>query len=109
MSSEGFSGNGATNSKREYELMLEIERLESLREDMDETGFSSLTEIQAALQLTKGGSQTPELLAKRELLEEVQDELLDLGLNTYVEVNDEIDLLHSELDKLEGFDPDAER
>lgn len=107
MSNERFSSDGGTNPKHEYELMLEIERLESLREDMDETGFSSLNEIEVALQLTKGGSETAELAARRELLEEVQDELIDLGLNTYAEINDQIKLLHTELDKLEGFDPNA--
>lgn len=98
------------SANQEYELMLTIERLESVREEMDEVGFSTLNEVEAALKLTDGSSQgngTSQLAEKRALLLEIRDELLDLGLATYAEVDDQIATLHRQLDHLEGFDSDA--
>ncbi len=53
-------------SEEEYQLMMELEQLESLKEEMDELGVSSLAEVEARMrelnlrldeiQLRDGGS-----------------------------------------------------
>ena len=52
--------------------MLELERLESLREDLLENNLSSLSEIESAL-----ATATDE---RREVLSDIRTELLDLDL-----------------------------
>jgi len=94
-------------NSREYALMLEIERLESLREEMDEAGFSTFEQVEAALTLTQGEAAADganDLVSSRALLQEIREELLELGLTTYAEVNDQISTLHRQLDELEGFE-----
>jgi hypothetical protein len=74
--------------------------LESLREDLDEVGFSTLQEVEAVLSLSGRGQngETSDLAKRLSLLEEIRDEMQDLGLDTYQEINDQINLLHSQLD-----------
>ncbi len=94
-------------SSREYTVMLNIERLESLREEMDEAGFSTFDQVEAALSLTQGEAAADganDLVSSRALLQEILDELLELGLTSYAEVNDQIGTLHRQLDELEGFE-----
>ncbi|MBN9388396.1 MAG: hypothetical protein J0I20_10120 [Chloroflexi bacterium] len=81
-----------------YDLMLRLEQLESLREDMEETGFDSLAQVESALALTVPGTDaaTDE---KRTLLVSIRDDLLELGLVGLDEVETEIEELNSQLDE----------
>ncbi len=42
----GREEEGHVTDQQEYELMLHLERLESLREEMEELGISSLAELE---------------------------------------------------------------
>ena len=81
-----------------YDLMLRLEQLESLREDMEETGFDSLAQVESALALAVPGTDaaTDE---KRTLLVSIRDDLLELGLVGLDEVETEIEELNSQLDE----------
>ncbi len=83
-----------------YRLMLDLERLESLREDLEELGLSSLAEIEAALALITPQKEA-ELQAKRELLAELRAEFRDLGLSDLKSVEATIATLNEKLDKLD--------
>ncbi len=100
--------NSKNKQSDEYSLMMLLERLETLREDLDEAGFSSLQEIEAALAITASGSNgssaiDPELEARRNHLMEIRDELLDLDIDSYSEINDQIRTINTQLD---GTDED---
>jgi DNA-binding transcriptional MerR regulator len=93
-------------SSEDYSLMLVLERLETLREELDEVGFSTLQEIEATLSITNPGSsngtsKSPDLSEKRAQLEEIRDEMLDLEVDTYQEINDQIRAIHAQLDEKE--------
>jgi|GEM_PF-1756115 len=93
-------------SAEEYSLLLVLERLETLREELDEVGFSTLKEIEATLSITttgssNGTSKSPDLSEKRAQLEEIRDEMLDLEVDTYQEINDQIRAIHTQLDETE--------
>lgn len=81
-----------------YDLMLRLEQLESLREDLEEAGYNSLAQVEAALALTVPGTDatTDE---KRALLTAIRDDLLELGLVGLDEVEDEIEELNGQLDE----------
>lgn len=80
-----------------YDLMLRLDRLESLREDLEETGLNTLAAVESALALTTP-TANPE---KRTLLEEMRQEFLDLGLSNLAEVEAQIDELNEQLDTLD--------
>ncbi len=93
-------------SAEDYSLMLVLERLETLREELDEVGFSTLQEIEATLSITNPGSSngtsnSTDLTEKRAQLEEIRDEMLDLDVDTYQEINDQIRAIHTQLDEKE--------
>ena len=81
-----------------YDLMLRLEQLESLREDMEEAGFDSLSQVESALALTVPGTDeaTDE---KRALLLSIRDDLIELDLVGLDEVEAEIEGLNSRLDE----------
>lgn len=83
----------------EYEMMMELERLESLREDLQESSFLTLAEVEAALALTKPGADE-----RRTLLEEIRTEFMHLGVTDLTGVETRIDELNAELDELHGED-----
>ena len=91
---------GEGEASEEYALLLALDRLESLREDLDEVGFSTLQEVEAVLSLSGRGQNgvSSDLKNRLSLLEEIRDEMLDLGVATYQEINDQITLLHTQLD-----------
>ncbi len=86
----------------EYEVMLVLERLESLREELEECGFGTIGEIETALAMTTSGSNgssaSANLASKRSQLEEIREEMLDLDVDSLKEINDQIRLLHQQLD-----------
>ena len=90
----------------EYNVLLLVERLESLREELEEVGFDSLKEIEAALALTGSdadGSKNGDVLNQRlAQLDEIRGEMLDLEVDSYQDVNDQIRILHEQLDEGEG-------
>jgi hypothetical protein len=73
-----------------YEMMLELERLESLREDLDELGFATIDQLEAAL-------ANPS--ADRAFLEEIRVEMLDLEISDTVALAAAIDDLNAQLDE----------
>ncbi|MEI7556475.1 hypothetical protein [Candidatus Chlorohelix sp.] len=95
---------GEGEASEEYTLLLALDRLESLREDLDEVGFSTLREVEAVLSLSGRGQngESSDLKNRLSLLEEIRDEMQDLGVDTYQEINDQINLLHSQLDSDEA-------
>jgi hypothetical protein len=80
-----------------YDLMLRLEQLESLREDLQESGFSTLAKIEAALALTVPGNN-PEAEEKRAGLTAMRADLLELGLADLAGVEAEIDRINNLLD-----------
>lgn len=80
-----------------YDLMLRLEQLESLREDLQESGFNSLAKVEAALALTVPGNN-PETEEKRAGLASIRADLLELGLADLAGVEAEIDRINSQLD-----------
>jgi hypothetical protein len=93
MSEEELEPTGGEGE--EYELMLRLEQLESLQEELDEVGCSSLNEVEKALVKPNiSGDQ-------RELLQDIRDQLLELQVNDLGEIRQEIDRLNQELDELE--------
>ena len=86
-----------------YGLMLRLEQLESLREDMQEAGFDSLSQVEAALALTVPGTD-PATDEKRELLIAIRGDLLELGLVGLDEVEAEIVELNDHLDAADEED-----
>src|SRR5918911_522386 len=83
-----------------YDLMLQLERLESLREDIEEAGFNSLPEVEAALALAVPGADAT-AGEKRALLTSIRSELLELGLSDLEEVETQIEELNNRLDELD--------
>ncbi|MDB5080927.1 MAG: hypothetical protein JWP00_2851 [Chloroflexi bacterium] len=81
-----------------YDMMLRLEQLESLREDLEESGFNSLSKVEAALALTVPGAN-PETEEKRTWLTSIRADLLELGLADQAEVEAEIDRINSQLDE----------
>lgn len=86
-----------------YDLLVRLEQLESLREDMEETGFDSLAQVESALALTVPGTD-PATDEKRELLTAIRRDLLELGFVGLDEVEAEIEQLNSQLDTPEDED-----
>jgi hypothetical protein len=86
-----MSNNNGQNSEGDntYEMMLELERLESLREDLEELGFDTVDQVEAAL-------ANPS--ADRAFLEEIRDEMLDLEISDTAALNAAIDDLNAQLD-----------
>lgn len=81
-----------------YNLMLRLERLESLREDLEEAGLSTLGEVEAALALIIP-SNNPALQEKHTQLSEIRAELLELELTGLDSLEAEIDRLNEQLDE----------
>jgi hypothetical protein len=73
-----------------YEMMLELERLESLREDLEELGFATIDQVEAAL-------ANPS--ADRAFLEEIRGEMLDLEISDTAALDAAIDDLNAQLDE----------
>jgi hypothetical protein len=80
-----------------YDLMLRLEQLESLREDLQESGFNSLAKIEAALALTVPGNNA-EAEEKRAELTAMRADLLELGLADLAGVEADIDRINNLLD-----------
>ncbi len=78
----------------EYNLMLQLEELESLEEELEEVGFGTLSEVQAALAGYKGNPHDDQY----QVLEEVRDMMTDLNLDSLREIRDQIRQLHEQLD-----------
>ncbi len=78
-----------------YGLMLELERLESLREDLLENGVSQRAELEALL------ATNPSEEDRQALLSEIQLEMLELNLSSLDELNRRIDSLNDQLDQME--------
>lgn len=94
MSQENNDENYAPENNETYDLMMRLERLESLREEMEEEGFATRGQLEAALL-----SHTPG--AKRELLEEMLEDLQSFDLPDTAALEREIDRLNEELDDLD--------
>lgn len=84
----------APSDDKSYDLMLQLERLESLREEMQEQGFVTRGQVEAAL-------ITNPAAAIRETLEEILDDLRDFDLPDVAALEREIDRLNEELDNLD--------
>jgi hypothetical protein len=80
--------------QNEYDLMLELEDLESLKEDLQEAGYTTIKEVEIALL----NISDPE---RRELLSEIKDTMLELEVEDLVQIQDLIDALNQELDQQE--------
>jgi hypothetical protein len=80
-----------------YDLMLILERLESLREDLEETDLNTLADVEAALALIVP-TNNPALQQKHVLLTEVRSEFLALGLTNRDNLQARIDQLNAQLD-----------
>lgn len=81
----------APENNETYDLMLQLERLESLREDMEDAGVNTVAEVEA--QLGKKSTDTEPLLAG------IREELTEFGLSSLEEVEAEIDGLNEQLDE----------
>jgi hypothetical protein len=76
----------------EYNLMLELENLESLKEELQEVGYSTIKEVEIALlNITD--------LERRAILSEIRDEMLELEVEDIVQIEDLIDSIHQQLDE----------
>lgn len=84
----------APSDDKSYDLMLQLERLESLREEMEEQGFVTRGQVEAAL-------TTNPAAAIRETLQEILDDLRDFDLPDTAALEREIDRLNEELDSLD--------
>ncbi len=96
MSEEEYAPEG----NKTYDLMLSLERLESLREDLEEANFKTLAEIEAALALTVPGTN-PATQEKHAMLTQLRTDLLELGLTDLAGVEAEIEKLNDQLDTLD--------
>jgi hypothetical protein len=83
-----------------YDLMITLERLESLREDLEEAGLRTLKDIEAALSLI-APNNNPSLQSKRRLLTDIRSEFLDLNLTSSESIQVQIDQINEQLDGLE--------
>jgi hypothetical protein len=81
-----------------YDLMLRLERLESLREDLEEARLNTLSEVEAALALI-APNNNPALQEKHTQLSEIRTELLELELTGLDSLEAEIDRLNEQLDE----------
>ncbi len=80
----------------DYDLMLQLDRLESLREDLLDNKLDNLTGLEAALALlVPTGPETEE---RRNDLQEIRTEMLALNLDTLDEIETQIDRLNQQLD-----------
>ncbi len=86
-----------------YDLMTELERLESLREDLAEVGLPSLTQVEGALALLTPGPD-PAMAERHAALLEIRQELRSLGLTDLASLEARIDQLNNELDELDDED-----
>lgn len=80
-----------------YALMLRLEQLESLREDLEESGFDSLAKLEGVLALTVPGNN-PQAEEKRAGLTAMRADLLELGLSDLAGVEAEIERINNLLD-----------
>ncbi len=80
-----------------YSLMMRLEQLESLREDLQDSGFASLAKVEAALALSVPGN-SPEIEEKRTWLTSIRVDFLELGLADLAGVETEIDQINGQLD-----------
>ena len=96
----------------EYSLMLALERLESLREDLDELGYGSLQEVEGALTMTANGAQpggngvynnSAVVVGNvdREHLRTIRNDMIDLGVANLDEITGAINDLNTRLDALD--------
>ena len=100
MSDEELEPTNEAASGEEYDLMLRLDRLESLREDLVENNLRSLNEVEAALALL-APSPDPANQERRDLLADLRTEMLDLDLPSLETLEDEIDRLNDRLDNLD--------
>jgi hypothetical protein len=87
------------HNSEEYALMLTLEQLESLEEELEEVGFSTLGEIEAALALT-APTGTPILDQRRELLQDIRHQMHELHVSNFEEIREHITKLNEQLDQL---------
>jgi len=85
----------------EYDRMLLLEDLESLREEMEEIGVTNLAEVRRWLDAphadrAHGSIQRADLVALRAIRALMEDH----GITTLAQLEDQIAALHAELDAL---------
>jgi hypothetical protein len=86
---------GKPEENEEYSQLLLLERLESLREELEEVGLGTLPEVENKL-LT---NNLPADL--RAMLQEIREEMLELEVGSLEEIESEIDEMHTDLDREE--------
>ncbi|MEI6045247.1 MAG: hypothetical protein WCS37_12925 [Chloroflexota bacterium] len=89
----------APHESDEYAMMLTLEQLETLLEELEEVGFGTLGEIEAALALT-APTGTPSLDQRRETLQEMRDQMRELHVANAQEIQEQINKLNEQLDAL---------
>ena len=87
----------APHESDEYAMMLTLEQLETLLEELEEVGFGTLGEIEAALALT-AQTGTPSLDQRRETLQEMRDQMRELHVANAQEIQEQINKLNEQLD-----------
>jgi hypothetical protein len=87
------------HNSEEYALMLTLEQLESLEEELQEVGFGTLSEIETALALTSHTS-TPKLEQRRELLQDIRNQMHELQVTNFEEIKEHITKLNEQLDEI---------
>lgn len=89
--------NIAAESGQEYDLMLTLEDLESLEEELEEVGFSTLGEVETAIGITSPDEKNE----RRAVLLEIRDRMLDLDVTNLREIRAFITQLNEQLDAKE--------
>ena len=83
-----------------YDKMMHLERLESLREELEENNFETLSGVEAALALIVPDANA-ETDQERAMLNEIRTEMLDLEVSDLAGVDAKIDELNEQLDELD--------
>jgi hypothetical protein len=78
----------------EYDTLVELEDLESLKEELEEVGLSTIKEVEIALT----NINDPE---RRDMLSQIRDAMLELEVEDVAEINDLIVSIHQQLDEKE--------
>lgn len=86
----------SANEGEEYELMLTLEQLESLEEELEEVGFSNLSEVEAALDQSTSADHDE----RRQLLQEIHDLMLELDVTNLAAIREQIQEINHQLDGL---------
>ena len=89
------------SSGEEYEQMLLLEDLESLREEMEEIGVANLEEVRRWLDMP-AADRAPGTIGRADLaaLRAIRELMVEHGITTRAQLEERIAALHTELDTL---------